>query len=86
MSRRIQRNRTALVPVDVLGTFSCVDSIGFEVERRLACDLFAEIRASLDLDDFVRWTRAVGADPTALLEQFERDMNSRRRVKLKGGE
>lgn len=38
----------------------------------------------LHLEDFVRWARAVGEDPAALLQQFERDMSSRPRVRLKG--
>lgn len=47
MGRRRQRNRTALLPTEVLSTFSYVDSIGFRVRSRLPEDLFAEIQASL---------------------------------------
>lgn len=47
MPRRAQRNRFALVPVDVQAAYSYVDSIGFEVERRLPDDLFADVVESL---------------------------------------
>jgi hypothetical protein len=47
MTRRARRNRTALLPVDIRGTYSYVDSIGFRVPGRLPPDLFDEVCASL---------------------------------------
>jgi hypothetical protein len=47
MGRRTERNRRALHSVDVQAAYSYVDSVGFQVNRRLPDDLFEEVLKSL---------------------------------------